>query len=93
MRKEVSTDKNGLRTTAFYFEESELPAKRSGYAICVKTDDPDLLTPSRLYKVDIVGEYIAVTDNEGEAAVYPADFFVPLSLSHAEKMKLETVLV
>jgi hypothetical protein len=51
------------------------------FAICIRTDDPDLLTPRRIYEVlpDESGaksQYIRVIDNEGEDYVYPAAYFV-----------------
>lgn len=51
------------------------------FAICITTDDPDLLTPRRIYKVlpdekAAKAKYIRVVDNEGEDYLYPADHFV-----------------
>ena len=50
------------------------------FAICVKSDDPDLLTPHIVYRIlpDEKSEksnYIRVIDNEGEDYLYPADWF------------------
>jgi len=55
--------------------------KISQFAICVYTDDPDLLTPRRIYKVlpdDAAARsnYIRVVDNDGEDYLYPAEYFV-----------------
>jgi hypothetical protein len=51
------------------------------FAICVNTDDPDLLTPRMIYRVlpDESAEkssYIRVIDNEGEDYLYPANYFI-----------------
>jgi len=51
------------------------------FAICIDTDDPDLLTPRRIYQVlpDESAErsnYIRVIDNEGEDYLYPAKYFI-----------------
>ena len=51
------------------------------FAICINTDDPDLLTPRMIYEVlpDVSAaksNYIRVIDNEGEDYLYPADYFV-----------------
>jgi hypothetical protein len=59
--------------------------KGRGYAICIKSDDPDLLTPRKIYEVlpDAPAEkskYIRVIDNEGEDYLYPASCFAFLSL-------------
>ncbi len=66
------------------------PAPR--FAICINTDDPDLLTPRMIYQVrpdDIAAKsnYIRVIDNEGEDYLYPADYFIlfdfPSAVEHA----------
>jgi hypothetical protein len=51
------------------------------FAICIHTDDPDLLTPRMIYEVlpdesAAISNYIRVIDNEGEDYLYPADYFV-----------------
>ena len=51
------------------------------FAICIATDDPDLLTPRRIYTVlpdpnAAKSNYIRVVDNEGEDYLYPADYFI-----------------
>jgi hypothetical protein len=55
------------------------------FAVCVNTDDPDLLTPRMLYEVlpdDSAGRsnYVRVIDNEGEDYLYPAEYFMFLDL-------------
>ena len=55
------------------------------YSICIKTDDPDLLTPRKIYEVlsDASAEksnYIRVIDNEGEDYLYPASCFAFVNL-------------
>jgi hypothetical protein len=51
------------------------------FAICIRTDDPDLLTPRRIYEVlpdesAAKSRYIRVIDNEGEDYLYPTSYFV-----------------
>ena len=51
------------------------------YAFCVKTDDPTLLIPRKIYPVTLYDErYVKVIDEAGESAIYPVDFFLPVSL-------------
>ena len=55
------------------------------FAVCVETDDPDLLTPRMLYQVlpdesAARSEYVRVIDNEGEDYLYPAKYFVIVNL-------------
>jgi hypothetical protein len=51
------------------------------FAVCVETDDPDLLTPRMVYQVlpdenAAKSSYLRVIDNEGEDYLYPARYFV-----------------
>ena len=51
------------------------------FAICIQTDDADLLTPRMIYHVlpdesAARSNYIRVIDNEGEDYLYPADYFI-----------------
>jgi len=59
------------------------PAPR--FAVCINTDDPDLLTPRMLYRVlpdesAARSNYVRVVDNEGEDYLYPAEYFMFLDL-------------
>jgi len=50
-------------------------------AICIHSDDPDLLTPRMGYEVlpdesAARSNYVRVVDTEGEDYLYPADYFV-----------------
>ena len=58
------------------------------FAICVRSDDADLLTPRRIYEVlpdeaAARSSYLRVIDNEGEDYLYPAAYFIRVSLSAA----------
>jgi hypothetical protein len=51
------------------------------FAICINSDDPDLLTPRMIYQVlpDESAEksnYMRVIDNEGEDYLYPSAYFL-----------------
>ncbi|HEY0080851.1 MAG TPA: hypothetical protein VGB73_19770 [Pyrinomonadaceae bacterium] len=51
------------------------------FAVCINTDDPDLLTPRMIYQVledesAAKSNYIRVIDNEGEDYLYPAEYFI-----------------
>ena len=55
------------------------------FAVCVETDDPDLLTPRMIYQVlpdegAARSDYVRVIDNEGEDYLYPAKYFVVVDL-------------
>ena len=71
----------------------ESDVAQSKFAICVKTDDPELLIPRKLYCVTAFpsGD-IGVKDEAGETAIYPADHFILIELpSEVERVLLETV--
>ena len=50
------------------------------FAVCLETDDAERLIPFKIYRVALRGEYARVTNERGETAVYPKDFFLPLPL-------------
>jgi len=50
------------------------------FAVCLETDDRELLIPFKIYQIKRRGEYVCVIDEIGESAVYPKDFFLPLQL-------------
>lgn len=57
------------------------PKHRRQFAICIRSDDPDLLTPRRVYEVlpdesAAKSKYVRVMDNEGEDYLYPAAYFM-----------------
>jgi hypothetical protein len=63
------------------------------FAVCISSDDPDLLTPRRIYQVlpDDSGaksNYIRVIDNEGEDYLYPADYFLFIELPRKIELAL-----
>lgn len=51
------------------------------FAVCIQTDDADLVTPRMIYQIlpdesAAKSNYIRVVDNEGEDYLYPADYFI-----------------
>jgi len=57
------------------------PKTKRQFAICIRTDDSDLLTPRRIYEVlpdesAAKSRHIRVIDNEGEDYLYPAAYFL-----------------
>lgn len=55
------------------------------FAVCIQTDDPDLLTPRMIYQVlpddsAAKSKYVRVVDNEGKDYLYPAEYFMFLDL-------------
>lgn len=74
----------------FYVRISSRKNKpKTGYVLCVETDDPELLIVSKVYKATFLSSnYVHIIDEAGEAAIYPDDYFIALSLDS----KIEEVL-
>jgi hypothetical protein len=68
--------------------------KAAQFAICITTDDPDLLTSRRIYKIipdekATKSNYIRVVDNEGDDYLCSADYFILVDFPAAiERMLL-----
>ena len=78
----------------FTIEVLENNGKAEGFALCVKTDDPKLLVPSKIYRARFSsGESIGIIDEEGEAAIYPTDFFIRLDMPVEVEQALESLQV
>src|SRR5438105_2834946 len=68
------------------FNYPSVPKKRrnaeKSLAICIRTDDPELLVPNKIYQVALLENgLLKVTDEDGEAAIYPADYFLLVSFA------------
>lgn len=69
------------------------PKPKRQLAICIRSEDPELLTPRRIYEVlpdesAAKSRYIRVIDNEGEDYLYPAAHFVFMEFPPAVKQAL-----
>lgn len=63
------------------------------FAICVNTDDPDLLTPRMIYETlpdanAAKSNYLRVIDNEGEDYLCPVSYFILIDLPRAVERAL-----
>jgi len=59
--------------------------KATKFAVCIRSDDADLLTPRMIYQVlpdesAAKSNHVRVIDNEGEDYLYPAEYFMFLDL-------------
>ena len=73
-------EKNAAHT--FTVEVSSAPKSlQAGFVICLQTDDPSLLIPLKIYAATYSQSgFVRITDESGEVAIYPEDFFLPISL-------------
>lgn len=60
---------------------AERPKSEDVFAVCLESDDEKLLVPMKIYKIGLRGNKARVIDEEGEAAIYPLNFFLVLSLA------------
>jgi hypothetical protein len=88
---ELPNDLRISRTTRIRIPKSAKPP-REAFAVCVKHDFDELIMPGKVYKIMIVNDRAGVVDEEGEAAVYPLDFFLELSLTKSAKNALAEVV-
>jgi hypothetical protein len=63
---------------------TEIQKSKPQFAICINTEDPDMLTPRMIYEVipdenAAKSNYLRVIDNEGEDYLYPAEYFISVS--------------
>lgn len=65
---------------------------REAFAVCVKHDIDEAVVPGKVYKIIIVNDRAALTDEDGEAAVYPLDFFLELPLTKSARNTLAEVV-
>ena len=84
-------ERQPARESVYQVTTRRTPAKM--LAVCVATDDPALLIPRKIYEVIVVDDkYARVIDETGEAAVYPADCFLPLSLTKKVERALAKIV-
>lgn len=75
----MKNDLKPIRETKVKISD-DIAVNQEVFALCLKTDDDKLLIPFKVYPVKLRGEYVCVTDELGEAAIYPTSFFLPLQL-------------
>ena len=66
------------------FHYPSIPKKQrnpdKSLAICIKTDDPELLIPNKIYQATLLeNDLLKVIDEADEAAIYPSDHFLLVS--------------
>jgi hypothetical protein len=77
-----------------FYRPSPAPAApaREMFAICIETDDPDLLQVRKVYPVCLLASgRVSLIDEEGETAIYPAENFVLLELPREVEEVLSSV--
>ena len=77
----------------FRIEIPKADENSKGFALCIKTDDIALLVPSKIYQARFSADTVGIIDEEGEAAIYPADFFIRVKIPSEIKTVLEELQI
>ena len=89
----MKKDLKPMRETKLKIPKKSLADSQEIFAVCLETDDHELLIPFKIYRVKLRGEYVCVIDEKGESAVYPGSFFLPLQLPPETVNALSTAYV
>ncbi len=76
----MKKDLKPMRETKLKMPEKSPDDSQEIFAVCLETDDRELLIPFKIYQIKPRGKYVCVIDEKGEAAVYPKKFFLALHL-------------
>lgn len=79
------------REFIYEVDPSEIHSSLETWVVCVETDDQELLIPGKIYEIKIGKNRVWVTDEEGESALYPQDFFIPIHLPQKVSERLENI--
>ncbi len=72
-------------------KKSDLP-KTKGLAVCIKTNNAELLRRRKIYNAVFIGDkLIQVTDESGEEVIYSADCFLRIELPAAVENIIEKI--
>ncbi|MBA3240531.1 MAG: hypothetical protein H0T60_04820 [Acidobacteria bacterium] len=78
--KQILRGKTSAARTLTVEVASPSTPPETGFAICLQTDDPTILIPLKIYAATFSKSgFVRVTDETGETAVYPEDFFLLVS--------------
>ena len=89
----MKNDLKPVRETKLKIPKKSLADSQEVFAVCLETDDRELLIPFKVYRIKLRGEYICVIDEKGESVVYPKSFFLPLQLPPETVNVLSTAYV
>ncbi|HEV3469018.1 MAG TPA: hypothetical protein VG148_06835 [Pyrinomonadaceae bacterium] len=85
----------GEREPSRVFEREAPPPREPSparFAICVQTDDPELLIPRKIYEITpLASGRVLVIDEAGESTICPADTFMLIDLPREVEEALSRV--
>lgn len=87
MRGELSPS----RETIFEVDTDIMEKPMETWAVCIETDDEQLLIPGKIYLVKQLTGGFWVRDEEGEATLCPQEFFMPIKIPQKITKRLENL--
>ncbi len=71
----------------------EIKEEEIQFVVCIRNEDCEDLEPRKLYRVvpdasAAAVNYLRVIDESGEDYLYPAEYFMPIELSHSLRVAL-----
>jgi len=86
---DFSKGKRGMFRGLIKKKTVNLPQSK-GTAVCIKTENEELLQPRKIYDAVFIGEdLIQVTDETGESAIYSSELFLRIYLPAEIEAALE----
>lgn len=76
------------RDFVFEIDSSEIKPPTEAWAVCVETDDDELLILGKVYSVKVLSGGFWVRDEAGDATLCPENFFLRVSLPAEVARKL-----
>ena len=80
------------RETVYQVDKLQIKKSVKTWAICVETDDDELLIPLKVYEIEIFSGSVRVIDEAGEATLCPKEFFLPIPLPQKVERKLANLV-
>ncbi len=79
------------REFVYEVETDDLIEPVETWAVCVETDDEELLIPGKIYLVKQLRKGFWILDEEDEATLCPQEFFMPIELPQTVLKRLENI--
>lgn len=90
---DFSNGTRGMFRNLIKEKKSDLP-RTKGLAVCIKTDNEELLRQRKIYNAMFIGEeLIQVTDESGGESIYPANCFLRIQLPAEVENIIEKIAV
>lgn len=79
------------REFTYEVDSSEIKPANETWAVCIETDDDELLIPGKIYLVQQLTGGFWVRDEDDEATLCPQEFFMPIKIPQRITKRLENL--